>query len=98
MHEIMEAAQGVSSIMSEIDSASREQSSGIAQVNDAVVQMDQVTQQNAALVEQAAAAAAGLQDQTTHLVQALAVFKLSDKHQVAAAPVRALAPQLRNRR
>jgi aerotaxis receptor len=96
MREIMDAAQGVSSIMSEIDSASREQSSGIAQVNDAVVQMDQVTQQNAALVEQAAAAAAGLQDQTTHLIQALAVFKLSDKHRVA--PARAAAPQLRRRR
>ncbi len=94
MREIMDAAQGVSSIMSEIDSASREQSSGIAQVNDAVVQMDQVTQQNAALVEQAAAAAAGLQDQTTHLVQALAVFKLSDKHRIAASP----AQQVRKRR
>jgi aerotaxis receptor len=98
MRDIMEAAQGVSSIMSEIDSASREQSSGIAQVNDAVTQMDQVTQQNAALVEQAAAAAAGLQDQTKHLVQALAVFKLSDKHRIAAAPARALAPQVRKRR
>jgi aerotaxis receptor len=80
MRDIIAAAQGVSSIMNEIDSASREQSSGIAQVNDAVTQMDQVTQQNAALVEQAAAAAAGLQDQTTRLVQALAVFKLSDRH------------------
>ena len=84
MRDIIAAAQGVSSIMHEIDSASREQSSGIAQVNDAVAQMDQVTQQNAALVEQAAAAATSLQDQTTRLVQALAVFKLSDRHKATA--------------
>ena len=84
MRDIIASAQGVSSVMSEIASASREQSSGIAQVNEAVTQMDEVTQQNAALVEQAAAAAAGLQDQTTRVVQALAVFKL-DRRQHATA-------------
>ncbi|MGV8899973.1 MAG: methyl-accepting chemotaxis protein [Burkholderiaceae bacterium] len=81
MQKIIESVQGVSIIMSEISAASREQSSGIAQVNIAVTQMDEVTQQNAALVEQAAAAAASLQDQTVNLVQALTVFKLDRKRQ-----------------
>jgi methyl-accepting chemotaxis protein len=85
MREIIESVQGVSSIMSEIASASREQSSGIAQVNVAVTQMDEVTQQNAALVEQAAAAAGSLQDQTVKMVQALTVFKLDRKRQAAAS-------------
>jgi len=71
--------------MSEIASASREQSSGIAQVNVAVTQMDEVTQQNAALVEQATAAAGSLQDQTVKMVQALTVFKLDRKRQAAAS-------------
>lgn len=84
MQEIIGSVQGVSSIMSEIASASREQSSGIAQVNIAVTQMDEVTQQNAALVEQAAAAAGSLRDQTLKMVQALTVFKLDRKHQAAA--------------
>lgn len=81
MQKIIDSVQGVSIIMSEISAASREQSSGIAQVNIAVTQMDEVTQQNAALVEQAAAAAASLQDQTANLVQALTVFKLDRKRQ-----------------
>ena len=93
MREIIDAAQGVSSTMSEIASASREQSSGIAQVNEAVTQMDEVTQQNAALVEQAAAAAADLQDQTARLVQALGVFTLDHKQQPAVhAASRAARP------
>lgn len=76
MSEIIESVHGVSTIMNEIALASREQSAGIAQVNVAVMQMDEVTQQNAALVEQAAAAAASLQDQTENVVGALTVFKL----------------------
>ena len=80
MHEIINSVGRVSKIMNEIASASREQSAGIAQVNDAVVQMDEVTQQNAALVEEAAAAAGSLQDQTAILVQALSVFKLDHRH------------------
>lgn len=62
--------------MNEISSASREQSIGVSQVGDAVVQMDQVTQQNAALVEQMAAAASSLRSQAQELVQTVAVFKL----------------------
>ncbi len=76
MTEIINSIQGVTDVMSEIASASIEQSSGITQVNMAVMQMDEVTQQNAALVEQAAAAASTLQDQTSHVIKALTVFKL----------------------
>jgi aerotaxis receptor len=79
MTEIINSIQGVTDVMSEIASASIEQSSGITQVNIAVMQMDEVTQQNAALVEQAAAAAATLQDQTSHVIKALTVFKLDRK-------------------
>ncbi|GAA4014697.1 methyl-accepting chemotaxis protein [Actimicrobium antarcticum] len=76
MREIIASVDRVSSIMAEIAAASREQSAGIGQVNDAVTQMDEVTQQNAALVEQAAAAAGSLQDQTLKVQQTLTVFKL----------------------
>jgi methyl-accepting chemotaxis protein len=61
--------------MAEITSASAEQSSGIEQVNQAVLQMDQVTQQNAALVEEAAAAASSMQEEAGRLSQAVGAFK-----------------------
>jgi len=64
--------------MGEIAAASQEQSSGIAEVNQAIVQMDQVTQQNAALVEEASAAAESLEERAQQLVQAVAVFKLAE--------------------
>ena len=64
--------------MTEITSASVEQSVGIEQVNQAVTQMDQLTQQNAALVEQVAAAASSLNDQTAQLMRAVSVFELGD--------------------
>ncbi|MDO9193005.1 MAG: methyl-accepting chemotaxis protein, partial [Undibacterium sp.] len=76
MGEIISSIKQVSDIMGEISSASREQSDGISQVNTAVTQLDEVTQQNAALVEQAAAATASLEEQTIRLTQALVVFKL----------------------
>ncbi|MCU4122392.1 hypothetical protein N8A90_25240, partial [Variovorax sp. N23] len=63
--------------MGEIASASQEQTSGIEQINQAITQMDQVTQQNAALVEEAAAAAASLQDQAGSLSQSVSVFRLA---------------------
>ncbi|WP_310633668.1 methyl-accepting chemotaxis protein [Paraburkholderia sp.] len=75
MEEIVGAIGRVSAIMGEIASAATEQSTGIDQVNLAVAQMDQVTQQNAALVEQAAAAAASLEDQARRLASAVAVFR-----------------------
>jgi methyl-accepting chemotaxis protein len=77
--------------MGEITSASLEQSSGIEQVNQAIGQMDQVTQQNAALVEEAAAAAASLHDQADALTQVVAVFKLAE----APAARRGAAQRLR---
>ena len=75
MHEIVGAIGRVSTIMDEIASAASDQSTGIDQVNVAVAQMDQVTQQNAALVEQAAAAAASLEDQARRLSASVAVFR-----------------------
>ncbi|MBP6900279.1 MAG: MCP four helix bundle domain-containing protein [Burkholderiaceae bacterium] len=76
MGEIVGSIQRVSSIVAEISSASVEQSAGIQQVGDAVGQMDQVTQQNAALVEESAAAAESLNGQARQLVQAVSVFRL----------------------
>jgi methyl-accepting chemotaxis protein I, serine sensor receptor len=74
MSEIIRAVQRVTDIMGEIAAASEEQSQGIGQVARSVTQMDQVTQQNAALVEQAAAAAQSLEDQATKLNRAVAIF------------------------
>jgi len=76
MRDVVASIQRVADIMAEIDVASREQSSGVAQVGQAVTQMDQTTQQNAALVEQSAAAAESLQRQAQGLVQAVAVFRV----------------------
>jgi methyl-accepting chemotaxis protein len=76
MNEVVSAIKRVTDIMGEISAASTEQSLGVAQVGEAVGQMDQTTQQNAALVEQMAAAASGLKSQAQDLVQIVAVFKL----------------------
>jgi methyl-accepting chemotaxis protein len=62
--------------MGEITAASQEQTSGIEQINQAITQMDQVTQQNAALVEEASAAAQSLQEQAGNLSQVVSVFKV----------------------
>ncbi len=78
MTEIVGAIQRVSHIASEIGSATKEQSTGVGQIGNAVSQMDQVTQQNAALVEESAAAAQTLKGQAQQLVDAVAVFKLAD--------------------
>lgn len=76
MTEVVAAIQRVTSIMEEISHASAEQSAGVGQVGEAVTQMDQATQQNAALVEEMAAAATSLHTQAADLVGAVAVFKL----------------------
>jgi methyl-accepting chemotaxis protein len=76
MEEVVASVRHVTDIVSEITAASQEQSDGIGQINLAITQMDQATQQNAALVEQAAAAAASLQDQAEKLSRAVSVFKL----------------------
>ncbi|MFC0697565.1 methyl-accepting chemotaxis protein [Paraburkholderia humisilvae] len=87
MGEILQAVRRVTDIMGEIAAASEEQSSGIAQVGRAVTQMDEVTQQNAALVEQATAAAASLQDQAARLRDAVNTFRVGDGPVVAAKRV-----------
>ena len=76
MEEIVAAIRRVTDIMGEISSASDEQSAGVSQVGEAITQMDQVTQQNAALVEESAAAADSLKQQARQLVDAVAVFKI----------------------
>ncbi len=76
MGEIEGSVKRVTDIMGEITAASAEQSTGIEQINEAIAQMDQVTQQNAALVEEAAAAAESLQDQAGNLAQVVSAFKL----------------------
>ncbi|AIA70288.1 methyl-accepting chemotaxis protein [Pectobacterium atrosepticum] len=99
MQDIVRAVTNVTDIMGEIASASEEQSKGIAQVGQAVAEMDSVTQQNAALVEQASSAALSLEEQAALLNQTVSLFQLSDTQsalQVAAKPVRkaqAIAPR-----
>src|SRR5450830_650868 len=77
MKNIVTSIQKVNDVVAEISNASHEQSSGIDQINQAVIHMDETTQQNAALVEQAAAAASSLQDQASKLSQVVSVFKLN---------------------
>ena len=78
MDEIVVHVRRVADLMREITMASQDQSSGLDQINQAVGQMDQVTQQNAALVEESAAAAQSLEHQAKGLVQAVSVFRLAD--------------------
>ena len=76
MNEIVNSIKRVTNIMAEITAAGREQSQGIAQVNQAITQMDDTTQKNAALVEQAAAASQSLRDQASSLTQMVGMFQL----------------------
>jgi methyl-accepting chemotaxis protein len=76
MGDIVDSIQRVTDIMADITSASDEQIAGIEQINHAISQMDTVTQQNAALVEQAAAAAESLKEQAASQAQVVSVFKL----------------------
>ena len=96
MEQVVDSVRKVTAIMADISVATTEQSDGIAQVNQALAQMDGVTQQNAALVEEAAAAAESLQDQATHLAEVVSVFKLGEQVRQAApaavAAPRAVAP------
>ncbi|MHC1658462.1 methyl-accepting chemotaxis protein [Stenotrophomonas riyadhensis] len=86
MGEIVASVQRVTDIMADISAASQEQSSGIEQVNQAVVQMDETTQQNAALVEEASAAARSMEEQANLLAEAVSVFRTGAA--TAAAVVR----------
>jgi len=93
MTEVVESVKRVTDIVSEIAAASREQSSGIEQVNMAITQMDQVTQQNAALVEQAAAAAGSLNEQAGKLERAVGVFKVSGDAMPRSQPTAKATPR-----
>ncbi|MFM0014605.1 methyl-accepting chemotaxis protein [Paraburkholderia sediminicola] len=94
MTEVTQAVARVTDIMSEIAAASTEQSRGIEQVNLAITQMDNVTQQNAALVEEAAAASRSMEDQGEQLNEAVAFFQVKDAAAVArATPTRREAPR-----
>ncbi|MBC3872439.1 methyl-accepting chemotaxis protein [Undibacterium flavidum] len=84
MQEVVESVKRVSDIISEITAAGQEQSSGIDQINQAIMQMDSVTQQNTALVEEAAAASATLQEQAANLVQVVSVFKIDQTSSYSA--------------
>jgi methyl-accepting chemotaxis protein len=92
MDEVVSSFQQVADLVTDISNASREQSSGISQVTEAVGHMDEVTQQNAALVEEAAAAAESLEEQARSLVDAVAMFKLSEGRSLAPA-LRTLSAQ-----
>ncbi|WP_348945609.1 methyl-accepting chemotaxis protein [Chitinibacter sp. FCG-7] len=90
MQDVVSAVRRVTDIMSEISAASNEQSAGIEQVNQAITHMDENTQQNAALVEEAAAAAESLEDQANNLTQTVGIFKLAGgRSLLGRAPVRA---------
>jgi len=90
MDEVVASVKRVTDIMGEIANASAEQSAGIEQVNMSIIEMDSMTQQNAALVEEAAAAAQSLQDQAGELARVVSIFKLIEGEEgAAAAPVAA---------
>ncbi|RFP08505.1 HAMP domain-containing protein [Duganella sp. BJB488] len=93
MDEVVASVKRVTDIISEITIAGREQTSGIEQINQAITQMDTVTQQNAALVEEAAAAASSLQDQAGTLAHLVSTFKINMAHVTQGTLVKAKAVQ-----
>jgi methyl-accepting chemotaxis protein len=92
MGSVVASVRQVNDIINRISAASTEQADGIAEVNLAVGQMDDMTQQNAALVEQAAAAAASLHEQTVNLARAVSIFRIEDGQDEAAAALERRAP------
>ncbi|WP_202413880.1 MULTISPECIES: methyl-accepting chemotaxis protein [Duganella] len=91
MDEVVSSVRRVTDIMGEIANASQEQSAGIAQVNQSIIEMDSMTQQNAALVEEAAAAAQSLQDQAGELARVVSIFKLVEGEERIAVAAPAFA-------
>jgi methyl-accepting chemotaxis protein len=83
MQEVVQSIHEVTALVGEISSASAEQRAGVAQISEAIAHMDHVTQQNASLVEQIAAAASSLSTQSQELVQAVAVFQVDLTESVA---------------
>ncbi|MFJ3058294.1 methyl-accepting chemotaxis protein [Herbaspirillum sp. NPDC087042] len=94
MDQVVDSIGQVSHIVGEISAATREQSDGIEQVNQAIIQMDNTTQQNAALVEEAAAAAQALQDQAQRLLELVDVFRLDDSPPRSTARAMPAAPAI----
>ena len=93
MDEVVASVRRVTDIMSEIANASQEQSAGIEQVNLSIIEMDSMTQQNAALVEESAAAAQSLQNQASELSRVVSIFNLVEGEERVAAPVFTPAPK-----
>ena len=98
MDEVVKSIKRVNDIMAEIAAASSQQASGIDEVGRAIVQMDEMTQQNAALVEEAAAAAESLQQQSEQLSERVAIFKLDENAATDASPRKAItaSPKMRS--
>jgi methyl-accepting chemotaxis protein len=88
MAEIVESVKRLTDIMGEITAASQEQTSGIEQINEAISQMDEVTQQNASLVEEAAAASESLQQQARALEDVVSSFKMDTQYPTKVVPIR----------
>lgn len=96
MSDIVQSVQKVTDVIGEISAASVEQSSGIAMVNEAIGKLDHLTQQNAALVEESAAAAESLRDQAAHMAQAVSAFKTdSATESVAMHRIRDITPRVK---
>jgi methyl-accepting chemotaxis protein len=95
MDDIVSSVRRVTDIMAEITAASLEQSAGIEQVRQAIVQMDQVTQQNAALVEEAAAAAESMKEQAVGHTEAVGVLRIAEERAPAPLPAAAARPKAR---
>jgi methyl-accepting chemotaxis protein len=85
MQEVVDSIKRVTDMMAEIAAASHEQTQGIEQINQAIIQMDDTTQRNASLVEEAAAASQALQDQAARLAQLVGIFKINEIRAVSAA-------------
>jgi methyl-accepting chemotaxis protein len=93
MDEIVGSVKGVTDLIAEIAAASQEQSTGIAQVNTAVTQMEQVVQQNASLVEEATAATESMKEQAGSLLQTVSRFKLDGQERMGYRAVRSAEPR-----
>jgi methyl-accepting chemotaxis protein len=96
MTDIVQSVKRVTDIVGEITSAANEQSSGIGEINRAVATLDQMTQQNSALVEQSAAAASSMREQASQLASAVAVFKVHPSTQSVPSPYQAVATPARS--
>jgi len=92
---VVASIRRVSDVVAEISSASMEQSTGIDEINRAVAHMDEATQQNTTLVEQATSAAQALSEQARHLSKLVSVFRLNDLHYIEQAEVPAIKAPVR---